>query len=214
MKTLITAVLISLFSFTPGSEDQNKYENTMKSAIAELYQAGTIDALISSINKFERIAKAEGDKWRPYYYASYGGLMKAIFSMNSDRSKMDPFLDQAQKNLDEAAKLDSHNEITILQGYIDMIRLTVDPQVRGQEYSGKSMASFGKALQVEPNNPRAMMLMGQMRMGTAQFFGQDPAEACKMVADAIPLFDSYEPENELDPVWGKQQAQSVADDCK
>jgi len=214
MKTLLAAVFIALFIYTPGTGDQGKYTKTMKSAIADLYQAGSIEALNPSINKFERIAKAEGDKWRPYYYASYGSLMKAIFSMNSDRSKMDPFLDEAQKNLDEATKLDSHNELTILQGYIDMIRLTVDPQVRGQEYSGKSMASFSKALQVNPKNPRAMMLMGQMRMGTAQFFGQDPAEACKMVAESIPLFDSYKPANELDPMWGKQQAQSVAEACK
>ena len=184
-----------------------------KNAISELYQAQDIDQLNEAVNKFVRIGEAEGTKWRPFYYASYGNLMKAIYSMNSSPSDMDPFLDEAQAQLDKITEQE-HVEVIILQGYIHMIRLTVDPETRGQQYSGMSMQLFGKALAMDPQNPRANTLMGQMQMGTAQFFGQDVSRPCEMITKSVELYDSYEPKNELDPTWGKEFARSVAQNCK
>ena len=161
-----------------------------------------------------RIANAEETKWRPFYYASYGSLMEAVYSMNGERSKMDPLLDKAQEYINSATAIESNVETTILQGYIHMIRLTVDPATRGQQYSGLSMQLFGKALSMDPENPRAMTLMGQMKMGTAQFFGQDSSEGCEMVARSVSMYDSYTTENELDPTWGKPFAESVANSCQ
>ena len=211
---LLLVTLLAIVLSVQGIDNDQRYEKSMKAAIDELYTAQDIEALTTAVNKFERIASAEEGKWRPFYYASYGSLMKAIYSMNSDKAAMDPFLDEAQSYLDKSEAVETNVETVLLQGYIHMIRLTVDPASRGQQYSGESMQKFGQALSMDPDNPRALMLMGQMKMGTAQFFGQDGSEGCEMIANSVSYFDNYEPKNALDPTWGKEFAQSAAEGCK
>jgi hypothetical protein len=202
------------FALNVQGTQAGSYEETMKAAIQELYGSEDVAGLSAATNKLARIANAEETKWRPFYYASYGSLMEAVYSMNTDRSKMDPLLDKAQEYIDKATAIDTNVETIILQGYIHMIRLTVDPATRGQQYSGLSMQLFGKALSMDPENPRALTLMGQMKMGTAQFFGQDSSEGCAMVAKSVSMYDSYKTENELDPTWGREFAESVTSNCQ
>ena len=83
--------------------------------------------------------------------------------------------------------------------------------------SGQVMNSFGRALSLDPQNPRAMILMAQMEFGMAQFFGQGPEKACGMVQNSIKLFEQQE-SKELDatstPIWGKEIAEKLAIQCK
>ena len=211
---LLLVTFLTVVLSVQGTDNEQRYEKNMKAAIQELYSAQDVESLTAIVNKFERIGNAEEGKWHPFYYASYGSLLKAIYSMNSDKSAMDPFLDEAQSYLDKAEEVESNVETVLLQGYIHMIRLTVDPASRGQQYSGESMQKFGQALSMDPNNPRALMLMGQMKMGTAQFFGQDGSEGCEMIANSVSYFDKYESKNALDPAWGKEFAESAAEGCK
>ncbi|MDZ7646493.1 MAG: hypothetical protein U5K54_04570 [Cytophagales bacterium] len=97
-----------------------------------------------------------------------------------------------------------------------MIRLTVDPATRGQQYSGLAMQTFGKALGMNPNNPRAMSLMAQMQLGTARFFNQPPEpKLVKRPARRQPFSNwPLESENSLAPRWGKEMNLEVVKSCK
>ena len=135
---LLLVTFLTVVLSVQGTDNEQRYEKNMKAAIQELYSAQDVESLTAIVNKFERIGNAEEGKWHPFYYASYGSLMKAIYSMNSDKAAMDPFLDEAQSYLDKAEGVESNVETVLLQGYIHMIRLTVDPASRGQQYSGQS----------------------------------------------------------------------------
>lgn len=110
-----------------------------------------------------------------------------------------------------------NSKITALHGYIVMGQLSVDPNSRGQELSGKALQLFDKAINQDKNNPRATSLMARMEFGMAQFFGNGPEKSCGMARVALELFkDEKEKidENYILPTWGKEQAEKLADSCK
>ena len=96
-----------------------------------------------------------------------------------------------------------------------MMRINVDPAVRGQEYSMKSVAFLQQANQLDNNNPRAILMLGQMQFGTAQFFGSGVEEACEMFARSKELFDlELDEDRGIQPSWGRPNAAAMLKNCK
>jgi hypothetical protein len=95
-----------------------------------------------------------------------------------------------------------------------MIRITVDPASRGQQYSALGSQAFGKALSLDGENPRAMALMAQMEFGTAQFLGSSTSEACATNDAALQKFATFRSSNPLAPQWGKAMALELKSKCK
>lgn len=190
----------------------SKYEAIMKENIEKFYAAQTTEELQAVINNFDRIAQKETDKWEPLYYSAYAHIM--MTSKTEDANQKDKYLDLALEKVKKSLELkETEDELIALEGYVHMIRVTIDPMSRGQQYSGLAMQAFNKALAIDPENPRALYLLGRMEMGTARFFGSDLAPACEKVKQSIKLFESQEPESEIAPSWGLDQAIKVAEYC-
>lgn len=206
--------LILVVVFSQARANDSKYVESMSKAIGQVYQAKSSDEIQQAINVLDRIGQAEKTKWEPFYYASFGYIMLA--TRESDGTKKDAFLDQAKMFLDKAEQLKPNDsEITTLDGFLNTIRLSVDPATRGQKYSAASMQAFGKALGINPENPRAMSLMAQMQYGTAKFFNASTDEACATARKAQALFAQAKPsENPLAPAWGKSMADGMLVNCK
>jgi hypothetical protein len=129
--------------------------------------------------------------------------------------KKDQYLDLAASQLDKAkAVKENESEIVALEGFIHMIRVTVDPATRGQKYSSLAFQSFGKAIGLNPENPRALVFMAQMQYGTAQFFKSSTEEACATLAQAIEKFASFKTDNPLAPQWGIGMANGMKGQCQ
>lgn len=207
-------IMLALFSFCSTLLFANdKYEQAMQTNIQSIYKAQTGEALQQAVNSFERIGAAEKNKWEPFYYASFGYIM--IATREEEGSKKDAALDKASDVLKKASVIASNeSEIVALEGFIYMMRVTVDPATRGQQYSGLAMQAFNKALALNPENPRAMYLLAQMELGTAQFFKSSTANACATAAKSIEKFESYKSDNTLAPLWGKESALRVVSQCK
>lgn len=207
----VLAILLSLVVTTLTAQD--KYtENMMKNIMAG-YKAQTVAEHQEAANALERIAAAEKTKWEPFYYVSYNYIMMTNYE--KDVTKKDSYLDLATKALDQAKTLKPNDsEITALEGFIYMMRITVDPASRGQEYSGKAYRSFGTAVSLNPENPRALVLMSQMQYGTAQFFNSPTTEACATIQKSLEKFETYKADNALAPQWGKAFAESLKGNCK
>lgn len=190
-----------------------KYETAMASAIQKLFSASSEQTYLDAIASFERIGNAERDKWLPYYYAGLGYILASHTTQES--VQVDANLDKAQIYVDKASKLSKNNdEIITLQGYIYMMKVVVDPETRGPEYSGLAMQSFGKAVGINKDNPRALLLLGRMQMGTAQFFGNDLTASCEMITKAAQMFENQTQTTALDPIWGKEMAMIFVNECQ
>ena len=210
MKAIFALILMLIVSTLSA---QDKYTETMSGKIDATYKAKTVAEYQDAANAFERIAGAEKTKWEPYYYAAFNYIMMA--NTEQENAKKDSYLDLAAKALDQAKTIKPNDsEITALEGFIHMIRVTVDPATRGQEYSGKAFRSFSTAVALNPENPRALALLAQMQYGTAQFFGSSTAEACGTVEKSIQKFESYKADSALAPQWGKSMAEGLKVNCK
>ena len=216
MKTLniipiILTVIAFLVSLVVNAND--KYTETMQINIKAVYSAKTPAELQSVVNTFERIGEAEKSKWEPYYYAAYGNLMMVM--KEQVPSKKDHYLDLSLKAIEKGKAINpAESELIALEGFVHMMRVSVDPATRGQQFSGMAMQSFGKALALNPENPRALALLAQMQFGTAQFFGASTAEACETNETALAKFDTYKSDNPLAPQWGKTMAEGFKEKCK
>jgi len=208
MKTIILS--LALFVFTNAVAD--KYTEQMATNIQAVYKAATIDELQKAVNLFERIGGAEKTRWEPYYYASFGYIMMAV--KETDGSKKDSYLDQAKSVLDKATAIKAdESEIVALEGFIHTIRASVDPATRGQQSTMLAMQAYGKAINLNPQNPRALALMAQLQFGTAQFFKQAPTEACQTAKKALTLFDAVPKEPTLAPAWGRGVTEELVKGC-
>lgn len=213
MKTLSTLIIILLFGGQFSQSLASNYDSAMLACIKQIYSSRTQEEYQASINMFERIALKEQDHWEPHYYAAFGYIMLAIQASEPDQK--DGYLDQADNKITDAMELSPDNvELLALKGFADMIRITVDPPSRGAKYSMQSMASLQKALQIDPDNPRALYLCGEMEFGTARFLGLDTTGACAKLAAAIERFDQESPENPLAPKWGKDNALRTRKNCQ
>lgn len=217
MKTLnIISLLLTacvLVASQLAFADKDKYTETMQKNIEVVYTAQGIADIQNAVNSFERIGEAEKTKWEPFYYASFGYIMMA--NREKEAATKDSYLDLSLKSLERAKALQPNDsEIIALEGFVHMIRVTVDPASRGQQYSGMAFQSFGKAVAMNPENPRALSLLAQMQYGTAQFFGASTAEACGTLTKAIEKFDTFKSDNVLAPQWGRGMAEGLKGKCQ
>jgi hypothetical protein len=209
--TLCSILLLSAVSVTVLAND--KYTEAMQKSITEVYQASDITQLQKAVNALERIASAENQKWEPQYYVAFGYLMMA--TREQDAAKKDTYLDQAMAAIEKAKMLaPKESEIIAAEGFVYMMRVTVDPGSRGADFAPLAMQTFGKARALNPENPRALALAARMQYGSAQFFGSSTAEACGLVEKALEKFETYQSANPLAPVWGKPMAESLRQTCK
>lgn len=210
MKTLILTFFLFWASFPSFSDDA--YTKAMKKNLQLLQQAQTVEELSAVANTFERIASMAGEEWLPPYYCAYANLRISHLQQKADVK--DAYLDKAQTHLDKAILLEKDNsEITALQGFILMMKVSIDPATRGQTLAGKVTATFEKAVKQDKENPRANYLLGNWAYGTAQFFKADTTEPCEMIKNSVELFNADQPE-ELNPQWGKEMALGMLKYCE
>lgn len=207
---LLALVLLSTAHSVAANDE--RYREAMQKNIHAVYAAETIADLQQSVNALERIAAAEKSKWEPYYYAGFGYIMMA--TREQDGGRKDAFLDQALSSIEKAKAINpQESEVIALEGFVYMMRVTIDPATRGPQYVGLTMQTFGKATALNGENPRALMLMAQMQFGTAQFFGSPTTEACSTLESSLQKFESYKSDNPLSPEWGREMAEGLKKEC-
>ncbi len=211
MKNLTIVPILFLAQLLFANSD--KYTEVMQKNILAAYRAKTIEEHQALTNTFHRIGEAEKTKWEPFYYEAYNYIMMA--NKESEGAKKDTYLDLALKALENAKYLQpNESELEALEGFVHMLRVTVDPGSRGQKYSGMAFQSFNKAVGINPENPRALSLLAQMEYGTAQFYGSSTTEACATTTKPIEKFDVYKTENPLAPTGGKEMTEGLKAKCK
>ena len=61
------------------------------------------------------------------------------------------------------------------------------------------------------------MMLGQMELGMAQFFGQGPEKGCGLINASLELFEkeaATKQEGTLLPTWGKEMALQIKQNCQ
>ncbi len=192
-----------------------QFEKAMAKNIPAVFSSSDVESLQSVINQLYRIGEAEGNRWEPYYYAAFGYVrMSAMFETPEDKDK---YLDLAMKAIEKGEEINPNDsELEALRGYVNMIKLAVDPASRGMMYSGLAFTSFNKAIALNPDNPRAHYLLGRMQHGTAQFMGGGSEDACGSLFKAKVLFSQQDQTvRSIAPSWGKNSTdEAIKEICE
>lgn len=204
-KTILSLILISLCG--AGFAQSDKYAPAMKKNIALLDSAMRRGNALELANNFERIGDAEKTQWLPYYYAAYCNLVASF--TEKDKTKVDPMADKAEALINKAEALagKENSEIAVIKSMIASSHMMVDPQARYMTYGPASASNIEKAKALDPTNPRPVYLEAQAKFYTPPAFGGGKDVAKPLFEKAIAMFDTFKPESELHPVWGKDAAQ-------
>lgn len=210
-KIILTSIIILATIITIAGDKE--YMEAMGNNLQELGKAKTSADFLAVANTFERIAEAAPEEWLPNYYVAFS-YINMVFAQGSE-ADIDKTLDKAEAFLEKAREISPDNsEIEVLQGWIYQGRIQVDPMGRGMSYSEKAAGSFGKAKNLNPDNPRTYYLTGQNVLHTPEMFGGGEENACPYFLTAKEKYDSFEPETPFSPNWGKEYNERLAEKCK
>jgi hypothetical protein len=180
--------------------------------LSSLSAAKTSEDCSATANTFERIAQVERKDWLPVYYSAYSNLTAGL--LLKDNSLKDQYWDKASQQVERADSLSANNsEIYTLKGYIQFMKMTVDPQNR-MSFFAASAASLEKAKALNPENPRPYLVQGQDTFYTPSAFGGGKGPAKPFLEMAVERFGRFKKEGELSPDWGKKQAEKLLGECE
>lgn len=216
MKKLVLTIAAAMIAINLSIANDPAYMQAMGKQLQALGQAQTTEELKEVANGFARIASMNEKEWLPDYYAALC-LTNAGFRGKGMKEK-DALFQEARSHVEKAIKAHGENsELAALKGFTYLGELSVDPQMRGQHLSQEVMDHLGTALRLNPENPRAMIMMAQMQLGMAKFFGEGPEKACGMAKRSAQLFEkeaSAEKENPFAPTWGKEMVERMSAQCE
>lgn len=209
---LSLGIMLAVWQVSSASSPK-KFMEAMQQNIGQMYQLETSQDFVEAANAFERIAKAEPEKWEPVYYAAYSYINAGMRAETPERK--DQLLDRAlELTSSELAGKEEAGEFAVLKGWAYSIKISVDPAIRGQEYSQKAYAEIGKALQMNPKSPRAAFMKASLDFGTAQFFGNDTSGVCDQFVKAQTLAENEELKSPLWPAWASGAIGYYLQQCK
>ena len=210
MKKIIAIVILCIFSINIFAQSE-QYMNGMKGMLVKMDAAKTPEAYQAVANGFERIANAEKTEWLPKYYAAFCYTMQAM--MQTDKDKIDPIADQAEKLVDEGIALNNNDELLCVKSLCKSAKIGVNPMTRGMKMGQQSAKLLEEAKAINPNNPRIYYLQGQSKYYTPEAFGGGKKKAKEYFETAIAKFETFKPTSELMPNWGAEQAKKMLEDC-
>jgi hypothetical protein len=206
MKTLIitTALLISSLLTAQTSFEQGMGKSLGLWGEGKAQEASAL---------MERIAAAEKSNWLPNYYVALINTTEAFNPANKE--KVPAMIIKAQDAIDNATLISPNNdEIMVVQAMLYTVVLLQDPMTNGVKYTGLVMEQYGKALAINPNNPRAVFSKAEFEIGSAKYWGTDTKPMCAQIEKSIQLFANFKPETPFSPKWGLDRAQEALKGCK
>ncbi|WP_291186621.1 hypothetical protein [Gilvibacter sp.] len=205
MQTLVFTFAL-MISVAFGVTAQTPYQKGMQKALTTWGE----DKPMEASNIFERIANVETDQWLPAYYVALINTIESYEEMDLD--KRTAMLNKAQEYLNLAKGVSPSNpELLVVEAQWYISWVAFDGEKYGMQYAPKVAAIYQKAAKIDPENPRVAMGKLEWDMGSASFFGQDPAEFCEDLQKAILLYDNFQASEEFYPQHGKGYGLKVID---
>jgi tetratricopeptide (TPR) repeat protein len=206
-------IFVALMATVYAKPAYDPYTENMLAAKTIADSALTEPSLLSAANYFIRIAAMNPDQWLPHYFAAY--CYARISHLNKDAEVCDQWVDRAQEEVDKAYEISPQNsEVLVLKGFVLQARMNVNPLVRGYQFFEESMGYFNKAIEINPDNPRAYLWKGVNLLHTPEQFGGGKQTACPLIRVSINKFESLTVSDPLAPAWGYDYAREIVKTCQ
>lgn len=226
MKQLLLAAAVVLSVAAHAQSD--KYMDAMKKNLALFDSAKTPADFENIAAGFQRIGDAEKTQWLPYYWqglalASIGWKYfpdpHGVTEVKVDNlsQTVDDLASRINATADKADAVATDNnaksEIQTIRYMALTQQMIVDPQSRYMTYGAQAGQALQKAIQLNPNNPRAYYLQAMGVYGTPEQYGGGKAPAKPLFQKAVDL-GKAEQVQPLYPHWSLDQAVNMLALCQ
>lgn len=154
--------------------------------------------------RFERLSMVDKENWFPCYYLAYTDITLSFQTTSADEKQK--YLDDASACLEKLSQMKVTektilSEINTLQGYWYFAQMAINPAVNGPKYAGAITACFAKAIQLNPENPRAIFLNAYFQKSMAAAMQQNYPTFGEEMEQAAALLAGQSRESTM-PHWG------------
>ena len=210
-KTSLFFAAIFLAVFVWGQNE--KYQEKMGEALGQFAFCTSADDFQKLANQFDVIAKVQTGEWLPLYYQAHCYIMIG-FMDQLETGLRDNYLELAHEAIKKMETLAPEEaEVYVMRAFYHTGYLVVDPPQRAMGSTPMIHAAIGRALELDPGNPRAIFLRISNEMGTAAYFGSDTAPYCEEAGRLLESWDAYQVKSPIHPTWGKAETEGIVKSC-
>jgi tetratricopeptide (TPR) repeat protein len=211
-KAFVIIMLMFLSPFITIAQTETDIDSLIILGKLQLEQAENIwqeTDLLQARAYFERLLTDPSKTWLVHYYIGLTDYRLVSFYFSTqDKDKSKPFIDdgidQLQKCLESKADFaEAHSLLSASYGN----KIAVSP-FSAMTLGPKSGKEMGKAMELEPKNPRNYLIAGWSAYFTPKLFGGSKEKAKNYFEQAIAYFDSFKVTDQVVPDWGHDEAYS------
>jgi len=142
-----------------------------------------------------------------HYYVALCDYRLAVYYMTENQmDEAEVHTKESQKHLEQAMELvPSWGEPVALYASMLGFEIAFDWN-KAMTLGMKSNEYLGKALNMEPDNPRVLYFKGSSELFTPEAYGGGADKAIATLGEAVELFEKEKVEDPMKPSWGKEEA--------
>ncbi len=162
-------------------------------------------------DQFEKLSETEANNWLVLYHTSFS---HAIYAMRiNDMKEREKYLDLALTYAEKAdAVKPNESEIYVLRGMITAMKITIDPST-AMELGQESSMLMNKGKQLNSENPRAYLELGESAMYIPEQYGGGKKKSQALLETSIAKYKTFKPTEANWPHWGEARAKNMLEKC-
>ncbi|SKA04174.1 hypothetical protein SAMN04488128_102422 [Chitinophaga eiseniae] len=186
---------------------------TLDEAVHKLDNAASVKDYEALEKTFTALSAQQPDSWLPWYYAAYCNA-KIGFLYQDDGDKIEPYsvkgeeqIGRAQALLDSAKQRQELSEVLTVASMVNRTKVFINPMTYGRKYGMLSEKYLQQALQLQPENPRALFVRAWVKYYTPKMWGGDKPLAKELAEKSLGLL--AKDKSGTAPHWGKVENEAL-----
>ena len=209
-KLMLTSLLVLLIPMLTYSQSSSNLDSLIIQGKKQLQQAlnkwSEMD-LLKTRAYFERLLLNQPESWLVHYYFAFAdSRLVSFYFSKQNMDKAVKFIDEGIEHLSSVVEAnkefaDAHSLLSSLYGN----KIATNP-ILGMTLGPKSAIEMGKAMSLQPTNPRNYLIAGWSAFFTPKMFGGGKKKAQNNFEQAVAYLDSFKVKSPVLPDWGKEEA--------
>lgn len=176
------------------------------SAVAQAHASQDAAPLLRTRMYFESLLEGSSEGSLIRYYIGYCGYHASLALREKNEEMAEELIEEAMATLEESLEDNrSFADGWALLSSCYGIKSSFGA-FSGMKYGPKAGAAIKRAQELEPENPRVILIAGISRFYTPEAFGGDKEEALRLFKASAAIFDAQTKQETAQPSWGHEEA--------
>ncbi|MCW3119260.1 MAG: hypothetical protein JWM28_3342 [Chitinophagaceae bacterium] len=217
MKNSVLIIMtLALLQLTAPAQNASK---ELEATVENLDKAKTVKDYQGLADHFLKIAELEKTNWLSWYYAAFCNA-KIGWLYQEDGDKIEPYanladeqITKSQALLDTGKQKNELSEAYCVVAMFNKAKVFMNPATYGAKFGPRAFNYMLLAQKTNPENPRAMFLLGWEKFYTPKAYGGDKAKAKEWFTNAKQKLEINSAARAY-PHWGKTEVEGLLKQIK